>query len=92
MIYVDDLQPRQGPWPGGWAAHLVSDSSREELRSFAASIGLHVYWLWDRPYPHFEVSPKWYRKARAAGAIRVDRRGLLAALARLRAADPVFPW
>jgi hypothetical protein len=91
LIYVDAPRPRGAPWPGGCSAHLVSDSSAAELCSFAASIGVNTHWYQLRSYPHFDLSPRLYRKALAAGAVRVDRRGLVAALARLRAADPVVP-
>jgi hypothetical protein len=88
MIYVDAPRPRGAPWPGGRSAHLVSDSSAAELCSFAASIGMQSYWYQSRCYPHFDLSPRLYRKALAAGAVRVDHHGLMAALTRLCAAAP----
>lgn len=91
MIYVDAPRPRSAPWQGGCSAHLVSDSSTAELCSFVASIGVNTHWYRSRSYPHFDLSPRLYRKALAAGAVRVDRRGVVAALARLRAADAVAP-
>ncbi len=77
MILVD-----QPIWPAHSRrfAHLVSDTSHDELHRFAADLGLaHRAFHCD----HYDLSDEWWDRAVAAGAQPVDARQLVR---RLRAA------
>ena len=71
MILVD-----QAIWPahGRRFAHLISDTSFEELHAFAARLGLP-----DRAFhrDHYDLPDAWVRRAVAAGAVEVDARELV---------------
>ena len=71
MILVD-----QAIWPahGRRFAHLVSDSSLEELHTFALTIGLPA-----RAFhrDHYDLPDTWWDDAVAAGATVVDARELV---------------
>lgn len=71
MILVD-----QPIWSahGRRFAHLVSDSSHQELHRFAAHIGLP-----DRAFhrDHYDLPDDWWERAVAAGATPVDPRELV---------------
>lgn len=88
MIVVDALRAAAAPWPGGRACHLVSDTSVYELQAFARQIGLPSSWYQARSVPHYDLSPRLRARAVARGAVPVDRRGLVAAVQRFRAANP----
>ena len=58
----------------GRFAHLVSDSSYEELHAFAAGLGLpHRAFHRD----HYDLPASWWDDAVAAGALAVDPRHLV---------------
>lgn len=71
MILVD-----QAIWPahGRRFAHLVSDTSLDELHQFARDLGLP-----DRAFhrDHYDLPDIWWDDAVAAGAITVDPRELV---------------
>ena len=71
MILVD-----QPIWPahGRTFAHLVSDSSHDELHRFAQDLGLPL-----RAFhrDHYDLPADWWDKAVAAGAHPVDPRELV---------------
>lgn len=71
MILVDDPI-----WPahGRRFAHLVSDSSYEELHRFAARLGLP-----DRAFhrDHYDLPDAWWQRAVDAGAVPVSSRVLV---------------
>ena len=77
MILVD-----QPIWPahGRFFAHLVSDTSYEELHEFAARMGLP-----ERAFhrDHYDLPDAWWDEAVALGATVVDAREIVR---RLRAA------
>lgn len=77
MILVD-----RPIWPahGRRFAHLVSDTSLEELHEFAAQLGLP-----DRAFhrDHYDLPDAWWDRAVAAGAEPVESREIVR---RLRAA------
>ena len=79
MILVDDPI-----WPahGRRFAHLVSDTSYEELHRFAARLGLP-----DRAFhrDHYDLPDVWWQRAVDAGAVPVTSRVLVR---RLRDAGP----
>jgi len=86
MIYVDGLRPCGAPWRGGVACHMISDTGPEELRSFAASLGIPLSWYQPGSIPHFDISPRLRSKAIASGATPVDRTEFVAAMRRMRSA------
>jgi hypothetical protein len=67
-------------WRGRRWAHLVSDSSLEELHAFAAALGVDPR-LFEGD--HYDVTAEWREQAIALGASPVDSRVLVR---RLRAA------
>lgn len=69
MIYVEGLAARQTIWGFAAAAHLVSDTSLDELRAFAERLGIPRYWMQPFPVPHYELNNAWRRRAIRAGAI-----------------------
>lgn len=85
MILVD-----QPIWPahGRRFAHLISDTSRDELHAFAADLGLP-----ERAFhrDHYDIPAEWCDRAVELGAQAVDARELVrrlkAAGLRDRAAD-----
>jgi hypothetical protein len=86
MIVVDACRPCGAPWPGGVACHLVSDESERELLDFAQGIGIPLRWyqIGALSAPHFDLSPSWRKKAIAAGAVTVNRPGMVEAIRRWR--------
>jgi hypothetical protein len=79
MILLDDLrwvQPRLRRKRRGkerWA-HMVSDTSLEELHDMAEQIGLQPEWFQG---DHYDVRPRQHARALARGAIEVGRRELV---------------
>jgi hypothetical protein len=70
-ILVDDAV---WPWRGRRWAHLVSDSSYEELHEFAAGLGIPR-----RAFQgdHYDIPAELRRRAVEAGAIAIDGRTLV---------------
>lgn len=68
------------PWRGRRWAHLVSDSSYDELHRFAADLGLRRGWFQG---DHYDIPAEVRERALAAGAEAVTSRELIE---RLRAA------
>lgn len=85
MIVVDACRPRGAPWSGGVSCHLISDESERELLDFAQAMKIPLAWYQVRSTPHFDLSPRWREKAIAAGAVTVDRQGMVEAIRRWRA-------
>mgnify|MGYP000849633273 FL=1 len=71
MIFVD-----QAIWPahGRRFAHLISDTSYEELHEFAGRLGLP-----ERAFhrDHYDIPDGWVGDAVAAGATAIDARELV---------------
>lgn len=89
-ILVDDAI---WPWRGERWAHLVSDSSLDELHRFATGIGKRrVSFQGD----HYDVDRAERDAALAAGAVAVDCREVVRALRRAglrrRPGDPAVDW
>ena len=65
------------PWRGRVWAHLVSDTSIEELQAFAARLGLP-----ERAFQgdHYDVTDELRECAIAEGAVAVDSRTIVRAL------------
>ena len=76
MILID--APLVERWGRHWS-HLASDTSFDELHSFAAAVGLP-----ERGFDkdHYDVPSEFYDRLVAAGAVPVTSRELVAALAR----------
>jgi hypothetical protein len=74
MILVDDAV---WPWRGRRWAHLVSDSSIDELHAFAARLGIPR-----RAFQgdHYDVPTEVRARAIALGAVPVDSRQVVRAL------------
>lgn len=73
-IFIDQAQ---WPWRDWLWCHLISDTSVDELKEFAAELGLP-----DRGFQgdHFDVPEHMREIAIAAGAIEVNTRQILQAL------------
>ena len=79
MIYVDKIRTysdnKRAPklkykdW-----CHMISDTSTEELISFAVSIGLKPEWIQNKGsrYEHFDLTPNKRELAIANGAVFVN--------------------
>lgn len=76
MILVD---PPRWPAHGRLWAHLVSDTSIEELHAFASALGVPARGF-DRD--HYDIPAERYEAAVAAGARPVTSREIVAALHR----------
>jgi hypothetical protein len=73
-VYVDKLAPCvTGPkWPYTHSCHLMADSV-DELKAFAAKLGLKPEWFQDHAtLPHFDLTAIVRAKAIAAGAEPID--------------------
>lgn len=92
------IDPPSVPWRGRMWAHLISDTSFEELHAFAASLGIP-----ERGFDcdHYDVPDDHWKAVVAAGARPVRSREIVAALVaaglrrrkRPRPADqPVAEW
>lgn len=97
-VYVDALAQtkarntqafRVGQKNGHLWCHLIADTDAE-LRGFALLLGLRPSWLQNAgtPTAHYDLTPGRRRAAVAAGAIEVDRRGLVAVIRRRREIRP----
>lgn len=75
MIYVDDAFI---PFGRMKMCHMVSDTSVEELHTFAEKIGMKREWFQDKKIPHYDISMGKRELAIKLGAVEVDTRGLLA--------------
>jgi hypothetical protein len=71
------IDPPQVPWRGRMWSHLASDTSYDELHSFAARMGVP-----DRGFDgdHYDVPAEAYDDLVAAGAVPVRSRDLVARL------------
>ena len=74
------VDPASFPWRGRRWAHLVSDTSHEELHAFAEALGLERGWFQG---DHYDVPARARERAIAAGAVPVSSHELVR---RLRAA------
>ncbi|NML50043.1 DUF4031 domain-containing protein [Streptomyces sp. R302] len=70
-LYID---PPTWPGHGRMWSHLISDTSFEELHTFAAALGAPARGF-DRD--HYDIPSDWYEKTLAAGAIPVGSKELL---------------
>jgi hypothetical protein len=71
--------------------HMLADSP-EELHAMAERIGVARRWYQrDASTPHYDLSQEQRAEAIAAGAIEVDRRGLVAVIRRIRASILASP-
>jgi hypothetical protein len=71
--------------------HMLADSP-EELHEMADRIGMARKWYQrDASTPHYDLPKEKRAEAIAAGAIEVDRRGIVAVIRRIRAASLATP-
>lgn len=74
MILVDD------PiyfWHGKYWCHMVSDTSLDELHTFAASLGLKRAWFQKQgTLPHYDITANKRQEAISKGAVAVDGKRL----------------
>jgi len=70
------------------SSHLLSDEvDLTELHRIAQAGGMKRRWFQDHPdHPHYDIAASRYAGIVAAGAIEVDRNGLVAAVRRRREA------
>ena len=85
MILVD---PPRWPAHGRLWAHLVSDTSLDELHAFAAVAGIPAE-AFDRD--HYDVPADWYDRIVAAGARPVSPRDIVRALRAVGLRTPKVP-
>jgi hypothetical protein len=71
------VDPAVWPWRGRRWAHLISDTSLEELHAFAAELGLERAWLQGA---HYDVPSEVRERALEAGAVPVSAAALVRAL------------
>ena len=71
------VDPAMWPWRGRMWAHLVSDTSLEELHAFARRLGVP-----DRAFggDHYDITDELRDCAIAEGAVPVDSRSVVRAL------------
>ena len=71
------VDPAMWPWRGRLWAHLVSDTSLEELHAFARRLGVP-----DRAFggDHYDITDELRDCAIAEGAVPVDSRSVVRAL------------
>jgi hypothetical protein len=71
--------------------HMLADSP-EELHAMADRIGMARKWYQrDASTPHYDVPSEKRAAAIAAGAVEVDRRGMVAVIRRIRASSLASP-
>jgi hypothetical protein len=96
MVYVDDLSPgvptdaqarRVGARNGDLWCHLFADTA-EELRTFAARLGMRPEWLQHAgtEREHFDLTPGRRTRAIRLGAQEIDNRAVVALIRARRAA------
>lgn len=83
-VYVDN---QRLPFRGMLMSHMVADTEAE-LHAMAGHLGLRRTWFQNKPRgtPHYDVSVNMRERALQAGAIPVDREGLVGVIRRLREA------
>jgi hypothetical protein len=87
-IYVDQAIHR---FRHTLMCHMLADSP-EELHAMADRIGMARKWYQrEASTPHYDISKEKRAAAVAAGAIEVDRRGLVAVIRRIRASILASP-
>ena len=94
MIYVDALRRRENvAFASSFSCRMISDQDRDELREFAALMGMPQHWLRYLVLPHFDLSPNWRRRAIALGAVDCSGNPALfqAAVHRYCSANPHIP-
>lgn len=79
-VYVDRTRNKFGRMI---MCHMLADAI-EELLEMADAIGLQRRHFQPTSHPHFDVSPGYKKKAIAAGAIEVDRKGIVEVMKRQR--------
>ena len=81
-VYVDN---QRLPFRGMLMSHLVADTEAE-LHAMAGHLGLRRTWFQNKPRgtPHYDVSQSVRERALQAGAVPVDRAGLVQVIRRLR--------
>ena len=73
MILIDSLRK----YPSGYWCHMVTDSSSEELHSFARRLGLHRERFQEHGrLPHYDLRSETREKALALGAEAVSSKEL----------------
>ena len=88
-VYVDQLRntaPSRA-WPFTMAAHMLADSV-DELHAFATRLGMKRAWFQRGSTPHYDLTASRHKLALELGAVRLDRRQLVALVRRLRSQPP----
>lgn len=79
-VYVDSAR---NPYGRMLMCHMIADGI-EELLELADQIGLARHHFQSGSFPHFDLSQTYRVKAIGAGAVVVDRRGLVVVMRRYR--------
>lgn len=79
-VYVDNAKNRLGRLK---MAHMLADSL-DELHAMADRVGLRREWFQGEGTPHYDLCQARRKLAVQAGAIELDRRGVVAVIRRLR--------
>lgn len=81
-VYVDNVRI---PFRGMRMSHMIADSL-DELHAMADAIGMKREWFQETSFPHYDVSDERRALALKLGAVAVERRELVLAMRRYRAA------
>jgi hypothetical protein len=77
MLYIDHQKSYRKKRSGKKFSHLISLESKEELHQFAQSISLGRHFFHSTPYPHYDVSEKYFQQALNNGAFLETTRELI---------------
>ncbi|MGH9845256.1 MAG: DUF4031 domain-containing protein [Blastocatellia bacterium] len=69
--------------------HLVSDTSVEELHTFAEGLGLRREWFQAKSIPHYDLTGAVYDLAIERGAVLVSSREIVRRAVRIEMNEPV---
>ena len=85
VLFMDSPRVRTVRGAKRLTAHLVSDTSLDELHTFAQSLGIPLRGFHDKPgQPHYDLIEPYFEQAQAAGALLVPNREIILALRRLQ--------
>ena len=82
MIYIDRLKFYENY---GYAAHMISDASLDDLHNFARENGIHRrFYHSSRKHPHYDIIAENYNRAIKGGAKVVTSKEIIRILRNAR--------
>lgn len=82
MIYIDRLRFYENY---GYAAHMISDVSIEDLHNFAKENGIHKrFYHSSKKHPHYDIIAENYNRAIKGGAVVVSSKEIIRILKNVR--------